>query len=166
MFRAKINPQTVVTIQSAIPKAVVALILVTFSYAIAGLMIDLMYLLIGLIFGVIPANFKATLPHSGEVSYYYGGGFGELIHNVWDAGWESFWRVLTEGVGWTGLGIDAGITGIAAGIAALLSGPTGWVALYCRSYPYTINIPRRYNHSFLPPSKFLGAFSFLYQHHH
>ncbi|HRS23251.1 MAG TPA: hypothetical protein P5562_03795, partial [Candidatus Woesebacteria bacterium] len=48
MFRAKINPQTVVTIQSAIPKAVVALILVTFSYAIAGLMIDLMYVTTGI----------------------------------------------------------------------------------------------------------------------
>ncbi|MGI6776159.1 MAG: hypothetical protein ACOX5S_02640 [Patescibacteria group bacterium] len=129
MFRAKINPQTVVTIQSAIPKAVVALILVTFSYAIAGLMIDLMYLSIGLLFGLIPANFKAFLPHGSDVTPYYTGGFGELIHNVWDAGWGSFWRVLTEGVGWTGLGVDAGITGIAAGIAALLSGPTGWVAL-------------------------------------
>ncbi len=129
MFRAKINPQTVVTIQSAIPKTVVALILVTFSYAIAGLMIDLMYLLIGLFFGVIPANFKAALPHSGEVSYYYSGGFGELIHNVWDAGWGSFWRVLTQGAGWETLGLHTGVTGIAAGIAALLSGPAGWVAL-------------------------------------
>jgi len=48
MFRAKINPQTVVTIQAAIPKVVIALILVTFSYAIAGLMIDLMYLTTGI----------------------------------------------------------------------------------------------------------------------
>jgi len=56
MFRAKINPQTVVTIQSAIPKAVVALILVTFSYAIAGLMIDLMYLAIGLGGGILASS--------------------------------------------------------------------------------------------------------------
>ena len=129
MFRAKINPQTVVTIQSAIPKAVVALILVTFSYAIAGLMIDLMYLSIGLLFSLIPANFKAFLPHGSDVTPYYTGGFGELIHNVWDAGWGSFWRILTEGVSWAGLGVDAGITGIAAAIAALFSGPAGWVAL-------------------------------------
>ncbi|MDD3679248.1 MAG: hypothetical protein PHX72_00075 [Candidatus Shapirobacteria bacterium] len=44
MFRLKINPQMVVTIQAAIPKVITALILVTFSYAIAGLLIDLMYL--------------------------------------------------------------------------------------------------------------------------
>jgi hypothetical protein len=49
MFRVKINPQTVITIQSALPKIVIALILVTFSYAIAGLMIDLMYIITGLI---------------------------------------------------------------------------------------------------------------------
>jgi len=119
MFRAKINPQTVVTIQAAIPKVIIALILVTFSYAIAGLMIDLMYLLIGLIFGVIPANFKDFLPHGSEVSYYYTGGFGELIHNVWDAGWGSFWRVFQKG-GWVP---ESGTAGIAAIIGAIISSP-------------------------------------------
>lgn len=49
MFRIKISPQVVVTIQSAIPKLVIALVLVTFSYAIAGLMIDLMYVVIALL---------------------------------------------------------------------------------------------------------------------
>lgn len=45
MFRKKINPQTVVSIQSSLPKIVIALILVTFSYAIAGLIVDLVFLL-------------------------------------------------------------------------------------------------------------------------
>ncbi|HJY98832.1 MAG TPA: hypothetical protein VJ227_03905 [Patescibacteria group bacterium] len=49
MFRVKISPQTVISVQSAIPKIVVALILVTFSYAIAGFLIDLIYVVIGLI---------------------------------------------------------------------------------------------------------------------
>lgn len=49
MFRVKISPQVVISIQSAIPKLIIALVLVTFSYAIAGLMIDLMYIVIGLI---------------------------------------------------------------------------------------------------------------------
>jgi hypothetical protein len=48
MFRMRLSPQTVVTIQSALPRLVVALVLVTFSYAIAGLMIDFMYILISL----------------------------------------------------------------------------------------------------------------------
>ncbi|HBP51117.1 MAG: hypothetical protein US68_C0004G0023 [Candidatus Shapirobacteria bacterium GW2011_GWE1_38_10] len=41
MLRVKISPQAVVTVQSAIPQLITTLILVTFSYAIAGLVIDL-----------------------------------------------------------------------------------------------------------------------------
>lgn len=49
MFRVKINPQTVISIQSAIPKLIISLILVTFSYAIAGFLVDLMYVAYGLL---------------------------------------------------------------------------------------------------------------------
>lgn len=44
MFRQKIGSQSVVTVQQALPNIVISLITVTFSYAIASLMIDLMYL--------------------------------------------------------------------------------------------------------------------------
>lgn len=53
MFRKKIDPKTVVTVQNAIPRVVIALLLVTFSYAIVGIMIDLMYFTIVLAAGVI-----------------------------------------------------------------------------------------------------------------
>lgn len=43
LFRQKIDGQTSVSVQQAIPSILVALVLVTFSYAIAGLMIDLMW---------------------------------------------------------------------------------------------------------------------------
>jgi hypothetical protein len=43
MFRTKIDPQTVVSIQAALPRLVITLILITFSYAIAGFMVDLIY---------------------------------------------------------------------------------------------------------------------------
>ncbi|MBI5620182.1 hypothetical protein HY949_00195 [Candidatus Gottesmanbacteria bacterium] len=43
MLRTKIDPKTVVSVQNAIPKIVFALILVTFSYAIVGFLIDIMY---------------------------------------------------------------------------------------------------------------------------
>ena len=42
MFRTKIG-QAAITVQQAIPSVIVALLAVTFSYAIAGLLIDLMY---------------------------------------------------------------------------------------------------------------------------
>jgi hypothetical protein len=64
MFRVKLSPQTVITVQSALPKLAIAIILVTFSYAIAGLLIDLMYVVIGLgsllFTRVLPATIATT----------------------------------------------------------------------------------------------------------
>ncbi|MCX6703900.1 MAG: hypothetical protein NTZ07_00430, partial [Candidatus Woesebacteria bacterium] len=48
MFRVKLSPQTVISVQSALPKVIVAMVLITFSYAIAGFAIDLMYVVSGL----------------------------------------------------------------------------------------------------------------------
>lgn len=56
MFRMKINPQNVASFQSAIPKIVLTLILITFAYAIAGFMIDLMYVVFNLILSVFEAS--------------------------------------------------------------------------------------------------------------
>lgn len=49
MFRAKINPQTVISVENAIPKIVISLLLITFSYSIVGFLIDLMYVAIGFV---------------------------------------------------------------------------------------------------------------------
>jgi len=49
MFRLKINQQTVISVENALPRIIFALILITFSYAIAGFLIDLMYLLMMII---------------------------------------------------------------------------------------------------------------------
>ncbi len=57
MFRVKISPQAVVTLQSAIPKIVIALILITFSYAIVGLMLDLVVFLNKVIAGIFEGLF-------------------------------------------------------------------------------------------------------------
>jgi len=43
MFRTKINPQTSVTIQMIIPRLIVSLILITFSYFLAGLISDMAF---------------------------------------------------------------------------------------------------------------------------
>ncbi len=49
MLRLKIDPRTVMTIQNQIPKIIIGLLLVTFSFAIAGFLIDIMYTSIYLI---------------------------------------------------------------------------------------------------------------------
>ncbi len=53
MLRSKINPQTVVTVQMIIPRIFITLILVTFSFALAGFIIDLSYVLISLVLGLL-----------------------------------------------------------------------------------------------------------------
>jgi len=118
MFRAKINPQTVVTIQAAIPKAVVALILVTFSYAIAGLMIDLMYLAIGVIIVTLSKAIPSSSIHNPN--YYYGAGFGTLWHEISAVGWKDTWDIVKSFPGWAIGGAGLSIAG-GAGIGVLLS---------------------------------------------
>lgn len=43
MLRLRIDPRTVMTIQNQIPKLVIGLVMITFSYAIVGLLIDVMW---------------------------------------------------------------------------------------------------------------------------
>lgn len=61
MFRAKLNPQTVINIQLALPRIVVALILVTFSYALSGLMVDIVFLGNGLIKNIVASKTTGNL---------------------------------------------------------------------------------------------------------
>jgi len=53
MLRVKIDPRTVMTIQNQIPKIIIGILAVTFSFAIAGFLIDMMWVLIYLIYGII-----------------------------------------------------------------------------------------------------------------
>lgn len=59
MFRKKVNQQAI-TAQQAIPSIIVSLLFVTFSYAIAGFLIDLMYLSMYLIIGVFSSVFDSN----------------------------------------------------------------------------------------------------------
>lgn len=68
MFRVKISPQVVISVQSAIPKLIIALILITFSYAIAGFLIDLMYVVIG-IFSLILPHFIPTATYTPQQAF-------------------------------------------------------------------------------------------------
>src|SRR3990172_7729177 len=63
MLRAHISPQAVATIQDSIPRLVVALILVTFSYAIAGLFIDVMFLALNIVVNFLES--QGVIPNGG-----------------------------------------------------------------------------------------------------
>ncbi len=86
MLRVKIDPKTVVSVQNALPKIFLALILITFSYPIAGFLIDLMYLLIGVIlsiFSQIPGmnitQFQANLQSKSIFEFVGANFFGGMV---------------------------------------------------------------------------------------
>jgi hypothetical protein len=105
MLRKKIDPKTVVTAQNAIPRVIIALILITFSYAIVGLMIDLMYVLIYF----IAAVFKTTGFMDQPTALYTQGGLFENLSKVP----INIYKIL---FGWN---VDPMI---ASGVATVLSG--------------------------------------------
>lgn len=115
MLRKKIDPKTVVTVQNALPKIVITLLLITFSYAIAGLMIDLMYLVIAFSIALLSGAF----PNSSTISMFgikpdlINGGFVDLL-----------WAIFAPLVN------NSGPTGDAATAAKLASqGQWGQIAL-------------------------------------
>ncbi len=83
MLRMKIDPRTVMTIQNQIPKIVIGLILITFSFAIAGFLIDLMWVSIIVIVNLLTNDppgggfYVTTFGASGIV-----GGFLNIANNT------------------------------------------------------------------------------------
>ena len=56
MFRSKLNPQTIINIQLALPRIIIGLILVTFSFAILSFIVDLAFFGNMLIAGILEGN--------------------------------------------------------------------------------------------------------------
>lgn len=85
MFRRRIDPRTVVTIQEALPRIVVTLLLITFSYAIAGLMIDSSEFLTRLIGSTLNQNELIAVKGSsadqqGNLNALYASNIFELVN--------------------------------------------------------------------------------------
>lgn len=77
MFRQKLSAQAVVTVQQAIPSIVVALLAVTFSYAIAGLLIDGMYLVMYFMIATL-GSLSKTVPAGSLIN----GNVLDLMGNI------------------------------------------------------------------------------------
>jgi hypothetical protein len=82
MFRQKIDPKTVVTVQNALPNIVITLLLITFSYAIVGILIDFMYLVIMVAISILDPISKGVID-SNTVGQFTTGSFV-------DVGWKLF----------------------------------------------------------------------------
>lgn len=123
MFRMKINPQTVISVQNALPKIVVTLILITFSYAIAGFLIDLMYVLMFIVTSIFKNQnlIPGTIPPLQEL-------LGKNIFEVWGRmplqgfnGLIEFGKTIADIVDAIVAGFPA-VGGIAGGLAFLILG--------------------------------------------
>lgn len=113
MFRHKIGGQTLVTLGNALPNVILSLILVTFSFAIAGLIIDLG--------GIVMVLVQEILGLNDYVS----------THSLWSLMTVFFHgtgRVLTV-AGTGGVGLAATIIGILGIVGVLGTNPAGWFVL-------------------------------------
>jgi len=93
MLRVRIDPRTVMTIQNQIPKMIIGIILVTLSFPIAGLMVDLMWVSTYTVVNVIssadanaqPADFQTQLtsaPPNFVNTYFQSTDTNGGIHHV------------------------------------------------------------------------------------
>jgi hypothetical protein len=113
MFRHKIGGQMIVTVGNTIPRVVVSLVLVTFSFAIMGLILDISGIMMKLTMGILG---------------------GVDIHHIWGL------LVGTLGIVGTGLGIGGIVLGLIGGflkpigfvvlaVAAIVIGFIVWGAI-------------------------------------
>lgn len=81
MFRTKLDPQTVISVESSLPRIIVALIMITFSYAIAGFLIDLMYMVIGLAISIL-APVHPDRTETQLLNQFFTANLGEIWNSI------------------------------------------------------------------------------------
>ncbi|MCH7951625.1 hypothetical protein IH980_02745 [Patescibacteria group bacterium] len=115
MFRARLDPQTVVNVQNSLPKLVITLLLITFSYAIAGFLVDLIYLGIFVIVSVLAsqglidsaAAARTTLIGENLFTFIFKGG----IFRAGDTAGEAIRLIIEKAIDNDALGAVAGFLG-------------------------------------------------------
>lgn len=139
MFRQKLNPQTVIGVQQALPGLIIGLILVSFSYFIASLIIDLAFVGIQLVAQYFLSAQSPTSPNSlGNISdmahnsnifnlFAVSAFNGANLSAVWQGTSGQLIQLL--GGNQLGVGIGGGGVGGVAGLVAglMVSGPFGWL---------------------------------------
>ncbi|MBI4099634.1 hypothetical protein HY440_01360 [Candidatus Microgenomates bacterium] len=111
MFRVKIDPKTAANIQNALPKIIVALIVVTFSYAIAGFLIDLMYVMLALIVTLAGAIDAKGVTGATDI------GKDILSHSIFTAIWNP--NSTGDVSGWASRAVSEIVTKLLGGTGSL-----------------------------------------------
>lgn len=100
MFRQKMNPQTVISVQAALPGLIIGLVLITFSYLIAALLVDLAFLFIPMVAIIfeqasptnIFINSRGLLADTPFANYKH------LIEVAQNANIFTFWTAFTKNI--------------------------------------------------------------------
>lgn len=132
MFRSKISPQATITIQSALPRVIIALILITFSYAIVGFMIDLTYVFFGLlVWGLDAAGLYKNTGVDAQYFWneYLNSNIATTFNFIFSKGIEGAGDIFRSGTLPSTLLAGAGLGAIVAAAIALANPITGPIAL-------------------------------------
>lgn len=108
MLRTKVNAQTIITIQTALPNLLITLLLITFSYAIVGFMIDIMYFLIYFVVyliasvGIIDASTSIARLMTNSAWSVIFEGRNSIISAISSSIGSVLWNLGTGGIGVAG----------------------------------------------------------------
>lgn len=129
MFRMKIDPRTVISAQSAIPRIIMTIFLITFSYAIVGLLIDVMYLFLFLIINVLRTSGAATFPDFQAVlTNFSGGSISNLLGALFTPGIKAVDDITALVGGASTAGVTALIGAVVGAIVLVPLTPLGGAA--------------------------------------
>lgn len=125
MFRVNLGQKTVISVQLAIPKLIVTLLIITFSYAIVGLMFDLMWVVIFFFIGYLGNQgliYNGPTWHPAALAGGMGGVIISLIINSLFAGPAAIFGVLSLILGGTiaGLGTIVSVMGPIGQLVSLI----------------------------------------------
>ncbi len=136
MFRLNVDARSVMSIQNQLPKIIVGIILVTFSYAIAGFIVDMMYVFMYLIYyiftqqalgmdtgGLNPAYLQGQNPlgaigslrGASDIATGVAGPLGHIIASLFDNSFGHLIATIVGGIIGGGAGAIGGPFGIAIG---------------------------------------------------
>lgn len=117
MLRVKLSSQTTMSITNALPKLIGVLILITFSYAIAGFVIDLMWVLEAVILQ------WAKAAHIG--GWYITPDINTILkESIWHEIRFAWWKSGTSAVG-VKMPVGTAIVGTIGGLLAIITGVVG-----------------------------------------
>lgn len=129
MFRRSLDPQTALTIQVAIPKIIIAVILIYFSYAIVGVVIDLMYFAIFLVIEVFAQTGYFSPADLNEFKLLFtSGSMWSLFGGLLSKSHNALGNILAPNAGGAvGSVLIGGVTG--AGLTGIIAAVLGFPAL-------------------------------------